>query len=181
MIWWPTEIPTLQHGLITLRPLHESDIPHIYEALQDPLIPKFTTIPSGYTIAHAEQFVREKAPISFIEKKEITFAITFDDAFAGVTSLHSINLSDHASEVGFWMTSHLRGKGICTTAAKLISEYGFMTMGFQRIEGIVDVENAPSRAVFLSAGYELEGIMRKKVTRNDGRQVDMALYSKIAD
>ncbi len=179
MIWWPIETPTLQHGLTTLRPLQSTDIPLIYEALQDPLIPKFTTITSGYTMDHAQDFVHERQPLAFLGKKEITFAITNDGEFAGVISLHSVNLNDHTSEIGYWMAAHMRGKGICTTAAKLITEYGFATIGFERIEGIVDVENEPSRALLLSAGYQLEAIMRKKVTRNDGRQVDMALFAKI--
>jgi len=179
MIWWPTEIPTLHHGLTTLRPLQASDIPLIYEALQDPLIPLFTTIPAGYTLANAEHFVNERSPISFMDRKEIAFAIVHDGTFAGVISHHSINHSDHVAEIGYWMASHMRGKGIGTTAAKLITDYGFTTMGFRRIEGIVDVENGPSRALLISAGYELEAIMRKKVTRIDGRQVDMALFAKV--
>ncbi|MEN9622542.1 MAG: hypothetical protein RLZZ307_274, partial [Actinomycetota bacterium] len=45
MIWWPTEIPTLQYGLVTLRPSEEKDIDSIFNACQDPLIPAFTTVP----------------------------------------------------------------------------------------------------------------------------------------
>ena len=47
MIWWPSEIPTIQYGRITLRPPTNSDVQAIYEACQDPLIPRFTTVPVG--------------------------------------------------------------------------------------------------------------------------------------
>jgi [ribosomal protein S5]-alanine N-acetyltransferase len=40
MIWWPTEVPTLQYGLITLRKPEERDIIPLFEGVQDPLIPK---------------------------------------------------------------------------------------------------------------------------------------------
>ena len=66
-----------------------------------------------------------------------------------------------------------------STAAKVITEYGFQTMGFKRIEALVDIENAASRALLRSAGYELEGIMRQKVTRDTGTQIDMALFSRV--
>ena len=66
MIWWPTEVPTLTYGLLTLRPLEEKDIPNIFKSCQDPVIPKFTRVPFDYTLAHAEFFVREK--ITFTEE-----------------------------------------------------------------------------------------------------------------
>jgi len=180
MIWWPTEIPTLQYGLLTLRPLNESDIPSVYEGVQDPLIPQFTTIPAKYTIESAEHFVNVKSPDFFVAKKEIPFAMIYDEVFAGVISLHSIDLPDHCSEIGYWMAKHMRGRGICTNAAKLITEYGFTTMGFRRIEAVVDVTNEASKALLLSAGFSLEGIMRDRVTREDGTQKDMALFSVLA-
>ena len=53
MIWWPTEVPTLQYGLITLRKPEERDIIPLYEGVQDPIIPKFTRIPANYQMANA--------------------------------------------------------------------------------------------------------------------------------
>ena len=58
MIWWPSEIPTLQYGRVTLRPPADLDVPKIYEACQDPLIPRFTTVPADYTMAHALDYVQ---------------------------------------------------------------------------------------------------------------------------
>jgi len=183
MIWWPTHVPTLRHGLITLRPLEERDIESIYEACQDPLIPRFTTVPSPYTKTHAQFFVQEQEPARFAAKSELVFAITegheADEKFCGVISFHSVSLGNHAAELGYWIAAPARGKGIGSTTAKMITEYGFQTMGFKRIEALVDVDNEASKALLRSAGYKLEGIMRQKVTRDDGSQIDMALFSKV--
>ena len=183
MIWWPTEIPILTHGLITLRLASEADIPKVYEACQDPLIPRFTTVPADYRMADAEFFIREKGPTHFAQKKELLFVITDghipDEEFCGVISFHTINLGNHVAELGYWIATPARGKGIGTTAAKMITEYGFVTMGFRRIEALVDVANETSKMLLISAGYELEGIMRQKVTRADGSQKDMALFGKV--
>ena len=184
MIWWPTEIPTLAHGLIALRPASEADIPKIYEACQDPLIPRFTTVPANYRMADAEFFIREKGPMHFAQKKELLFVITEGhipgEEFCGVISLHTINLGDHTAELGYWIAAPARGKGIGTTAAKMITEYGLTTMGFRRIEALVDIANEASKALLTTAGYELEGIMRQKVTRSDASQKDMALYASVS-
>ena len=180
MIWWPTEIPTLQYGLVTLRPSEEKDIDSIFNACQDPLIPAFTTIPAAYTIDHAIDFVRSD-PFSFAERREFRFVIDYgngnDVKFAGVISLHTINIKNHTAEVGYWLEKSMRGKGIGTIAAKMITDYGFKTLGFRRIDGLADVDNTASQKLLTSAGYQKEGILRNKVTRDDGRQIDMALFA----
>ena len=180
MIWWPAEIPTLQYGLVTLRPSAERDIDSIFNACQDPLIPAFTTVPANYTLDHAIDFVRSD-PFSFSERRELRFVIDYgngDDAqFAGVISLHTINIKNHAAEIGYWMEKSMRGKGIGTIAAKMITDYGFRSLGFRRIDGLADVENAASQKLLTSAGFQKEGILRNKVTRDDGRQIDMALFA----
>lgn len=183
MIWWPTHVPTLRHGLITLRAVRGSDIEEIYEACQDPLIPRFTTVPSPYTLTHAQFFVQEQEPARFASKSELLFVITegyeTEERFCGLISFHSVSLGNHAAEIGYWIAAPARGKGIGSTAATLITEYGFQTMGFRRIEALVDVDNEASKALLQKVGYQLEGIMRQKVTRDNGEQIDMALFSRV--
>lgn len=183
MIWWPTQVPTLRHGLITLRPVRESDIEAIYQACQDPFIPRFTTVPSPYTMTHAQFFVREQEPARFASKSELLFVITDghegEEKFSGLISFHSVSLGNHAAELGYWIEASARRRGIGSTAAGMITEYGFQTMGFRRIEALVDIDNEASKALLRSTGYVLEGIMRQKVTRDDGKQIDMALFSRV--
>ena len=183
MIWWPTEIPTLQYGLVTLRPSAEKDIDSIFNACQDPLIPAFTTVPANYTLDHAIDFVRSD-PFSFSERRELRFVIDYgngDDAeFAGVISLHTINIKNHTAEIGYWMEKSMRGKGIGTIAAKMITNYGFLTKCFSRNEAEVDLDNSASQKLLMSAGYTKEGILRQRVTRSDGSQIDMVELAVLA-
>lgn len=183
MIWWPTQVPTLRHGLMTLRPARESDIEEIYAACQDPLIPRFTTVPSPYTLTHAKFFIEEQEPARFASKSELLFVITHgyegEENFCGLISFHSVSLGNHAAEIGYWIAAPARGKGIGSAAARMITEYGFQTMGFKRIEALVDTDNEASKALLRSVGYELEGITRQKVTRDNGEQIDMALFSRV--
>lgn len=181
MIWWPTEVPTLSHGLITLRAPQESDIPAIFEGVQDPLIPIFTRIPSNYSIANAEFYVRERSPNAFATQTELQLAVEYgngvDAQFAGAFSFHSMDLREHVAEIGYWVSAPMRGKGIATTAIKLLTQFGFESIGFERVEAVVNVENIASRMLLENSGYTLEGIMRKKSRKEDGTQLDMALYA----
>ena len=184
MIWWPTEIPTLQYGRVTLRPPAEKDVTAIFNACQDPLIPRFTTVPANYTMAHALDYV-QRVPASIELKRELPFVIEFgvgdDKEFAGVISFHTISIENHRAEIGYWIQAPMRGKGIGTIAAKMITGYGFETMGFKRIEAAVDLDNHASQKLLVSAGYMTEGVLRQRVTRSNGEQIDMVELSALAD
>ena len=190
MIWWPEDIPTLKLGSTTLRPIVPEDAEDVFKGCQDPEIPKFTTIPSPYSMDLALAFTGKHALERHANRSEFIFAVkdsslkisgvaisSVNSNFAGVISLHTIDLANHRAEIGYWLNKESRGLGIGTTAVKLITEYGLMTMGFRRIYGLVDTRNEASQKVLLKAGYEYEGTLKKHVTRGDGSQIDMALFA----
>lgn len=196
MIWWPEKIPTLSvvsdtasDGVaITLRPVIPSDAEAIYLGAQDPEVPKFTTLPADYTLDNAINFAKKRAPERHANRLELIFAIdsTFETSasaisdtptLAGIVSLHSIDFSNHRAEVGYWLVKEARNKGIGTSAVELITEYGLMTMGFRRIDALVDNRNVASKRLLEKAGYQFEGILKNYVTRPDGNQIDMAIFA----
>jgi len=179
MIWWPTEFPMLSHGLITLRKPEEKDIDAIFKGVQDPLIPKFTRIPADYQIEMAELYVRERSPKGLENKTELQLALEYDGKFAGALSFHTIDLADEKAEIGYWLTASTRGKGVATLATKLMTEYGFNTVGFHRIEALVVSSNHPSLKVLEKAGYQQEGILRDACCQADGSREDMVLYAAL--
>jgi RimJ/RimL family protein N-acetyltransferase len=158
--------------------LQESDIDPIFHACQDPMIPAYTRVPSPYSREMAVDFVRESA-IAYLNRLSVSFAIEFDGEFAGTIGLHTLRLSDHCAEVGYWIAEKYRGQGICTEALILITDFSLDVMQFRRLEALADIENLPSQRVMERAGYNREGILQAKSTRSDGRQIDMALFSKV--
>ena len=184
MIWWPTEVPTLTRGLITLRKPHLDDTQAVFEGCQDELIPRFTAMSANYSMAHALDYV-QRTDASVRTQRELPFVIEYgnggDRAFAGAISFHSISVKNSVGELGYWMTASMRGKGIATIAAQMLTDFGFASIGFKRIEALVDKENIPSQKLLESAGYQREGLLRKKVSRDDGRQVDMYLFAALPE
>jgi RimJ/RimL family protein N-acetyltransferase len=179
MIWWPTEVPTLQYGLITLRKPEERDIIPLFEGVQDPLIPKYTRIPANYQMANAEHYVHERSPNGFTMQTEIQLVLEYDEKFAGALSFHTLVLDEAKAEIGYWLTADARGKGIATAATKLLTGYGFETIGFHRIEALVVESNKPSLKVLANAGYEQEGILRDKCCGADGSRENMVLFAAL--
>jgi RimJ/RimL family protein N-acetyltransferase len=189
MIWWPSEVPTITNGQFTLRPLSEADIDAIYLSCQDPLIPLFTTIPANYTKELAEGFVRTKTPQLFEEHKAIHWVFTVNkvvspyahlvngETFIGPFSIHAIEEHNHIGEIGYWLNKDVRGHGYGSIGCQMVTNYAFETLGFRRLAGIVDNDNEASKKLLLSAGYHHEGLMKNRVTRDNGNQIDMDLFA----
>ena len=184
MIWWPTEVPTLTRGLVTLRKPEIKDTQAVFDGCQDPLIPRFTAISANYSMAHALDYV-QRVDASLRTQRELPLVIEYgngdDRQFAGTISFHSISVKNSVGEIGYWMSESMRGKSIATTAVRMLTDYGFATIGFKRVEAMVDIENIASTKLLASAGYQREGLLRKKISRDDGRQVDMYLFAAIPE
>ena len=69
----PTEIRT---DRLRLRPWRPSDAPAVLAACSDPLIARWTTVPSPYTAEHARGFVEELMPEGWADGTEYGFAVT---------------------------------------------------------------------------------------------------------
>ena len=157
----------LSDGAITLRPLGEDDVPLIYEACQDPMIPRFTRVPSPYTMEHAVGALHA-------DGDEIRRAIVdADDRLLGVCGLLRFAPDGRSCEVGYWLAPWGRGRGAATRAVELTCHWGFSALGLERIELHAHTENAASRAVAERAGFAEFG---RKVDPDDGRE--LLLYAR---
>ena len=187
MIYWPPTQPTLTAGSIRLRPVAESDADAIYRACQDPLIPHFTRVPSPYDRDMAVDFVRG-CYFTYLDRVSLTFAIDYcgEDGnqrarFAGTVGLHSLQQGDHMGEIGYWMDSAFRGRGLCTLAVRTLVGFAMGEMGFRRIEGLSDTSNLASQKVMEGAGFTRDAVLKERATRPDGSQIDMVLYSIVRE
>jgi ribosomal-protein-alanine N-acetyltransferase len=143
------------------------------------IIPKFTRIPANYQMANAEHYVRERSPNGFTMRTELQLVLEYDGKFAGALSFHTLVLEEEKAEIGYWLTADVRGKGIARQATKLLTEYGFETIGFHRIEALVVESNVPSLKVLSNAGYKQEGVLRDKSCCGDGTRENMVMFAAI--
>ncbi|MFM8447471.1 MAG: hypothetical protein ACKN92_04795, partial [Candidatus Nanopelagicaceae bacterium] len=70
MIWWPESIPTLVVENTKLRPVIPADAEDIYKAMQDPEIPKFTTLPADYSLDLAIDLATNKTVACHANKSQ---------------------------------------------------------------------------------------------------------------
>ncbi len=166
-----------------MSPPTEADIPAFIKHLNDPYIfARTLMLPADYSEkdgmfflalckTHEETFGH---PIHFNIRNSAGECI----GGCGFHGKNSVAGLAHRDEIGYWLATAYRGKGIMTEAVKAICEYGFTTRKLQRIEAPVYSFNLESEAVLKKCGFEYEGYWKKAYFRS-GEYHDAKFYALV--
>jgi RimJ/RimL family protein N-acetyltransferase len=164
---------------IMLRQLHRSDIPALVRAVASLEGHQWlVSLPYPYTVDHAEEWVAA-TQVALTAGAAAELAVFLDGSLVGSVGLRLLGPDFASGEVGYWVANAARGRGVATAATRLLSDFGFRTLGLRRIELNAAVANTASRRVAEKAGFELEGIRRAWRTVA-GVPTDHCLYSRVA-
>ncbi|MFI0741561.1 GNAT family N-acetyltransferase [Streptomyces sp. NPDC021100] len=167
----PTPLTTER---LLLRPFTPDDIPAVHAACQDPAIPRYTPVPSPYTLEDARLFVEERCPAGWRDNTAYTFGVfTRDDGrLVGSMSLIQLKLAapERQAEIGYWTAKELRGRGYTAEAAREIVRWAFQDLGAERLEWIAEAGNEGSRAVAAKVGFRMDGTVRALIPHNGTRR-----------
>jgi RimJ/RimL family protein N-acetyltransferase len=83
-------------------------------------------------------------------------------------------------ELGIYILSAQRGRGIGTAAQLLLPEYLFATSLAHRVQATTDISNAAEQRSLERAGFTREGVLRGYQYRF-GAWHDLVMYSKLRD
>jgi RimJ/RimL family protein N-acetyltransferase len=165
-------------GSCTLRATDERDIDDIALACSDELLQRcLPLLPSPYTRADAEQWVREGAPARWADGGA-SFTIDEGGRLAGHIGLRPHPQRDIV-EVGYWVAPWARGRGIATAATRAAVTFAF-DQGAARAELLTLRANAWSQRVALAAGFRYEAVCRGAAVVRDGRRADLLLWARLA-
>jgi RimJ/RimL family protein N-acetyltransferase len=152
-------VPTLHDDTVRLRPPEAGDAVAIAAAVQDPDIPRFTAVPSPYTVADALAYL-EHSRASWRSGDAAPFVIV--DAgpgtLLGSIGLHDLATADRSAHVGYWVAAPARGRGIATRALRLVARWALQDLAVGRLELYTFVENERSQRVAANAGFTCDGI-----------------------
>ena len=102
--------------------------------------------------------------------------IEADGVPCGTIGLLSIDKKNSKAEFYIAMgETSLKGKGISTQATKLILDYGFKTLGLNRIYLYTETENISAQRLFEKVGFVREGCIRADIVSH-GKFVDRYIY-----
>lgn len=171
-------MPVIRSKGFVLRHIRMSDLKGYFECQRDKAA-KRGFMHVSKNISEARKDIEETLSDMSRGRGEM-FAIIADGEFAGYVELHDMKHKnyEHKAVIGFCLNKKFRGKGIATTAVKLVTAYAFRRYKLKRIEGWCRTFNKASAGVFKRAGYKLEGILRKNKFRN-GKYLDDMIWAKI--
>lgn len=166
----------LIEGATALRPWRDSDLKPLVVACQDPEIVRWTRVPENYGEGDARAFLRQRYDMAFAGLSA-PFALVAapDGELLGSISLMRFAWEHARAEVGYWLASPARGAGHATRAVRLISGWGFQTLGLERIDLLAGTGNAASQEVAVRSGFTREAVLRSYLAHKFGRQ-DVVAY-----
>lgn len=109
-------------------------------------------------------------------KKDELYSIWYKEEFAGLIGFKDTDWINHRSELGYWITSDMQGKGIVTSCVKELLRFSFQKIKFNRVQIKVAVGNHKSAAIPKRLGFHFEGVEREGEFHNNG-YLDLEVYS----
>lgn len=170
----------LRSGGIALRPWREADAEELALQANDRRIwlNLRDGFPHPYGIADARRFLEMATQMS----PQTYFAVEVDGHVAGgIGYTKRTDVERIGAEVGYWLGCAYWGRGIATTALRLLSKHAFqVNPELRRLYALPYASNPASARVLTKAGYTLEGTLRQNAIK-DGRVLDQWMYSILRD
>jgi [ribosomal protein S5]-alanine N-acetyltransferase len=161
-----TEQPTLETPRLILRPFTLADASDVQRLAGDRAIASTTlNIPHPYELEMAEEWIG-RHEVAFREGTEVTFATTLRDSRALIGAIGlGITVAHVHAEMGYWIGVPYWGNGYGTEAARAVVDYGFRTLGMNRILAVHFARNPASGRVMQKLGMTREGYLRQHVLK----------------
>ena len=167
-----------EKGLV-LRPITESDTDLIVCWRNKESVKKNFLYRSDFTAETHRKWFREKVQTGNVVQFIIEMQNKVQSVPVGSTYLRDIDYENSSAEFGIFIgEDSARGKGVGTTAAKMILDYGHNELGLHRIFLRLLADNIVAYKSYRKAGFVTEGIFRdmKKI---DGKYRDIMFMSSI--
>jgi RimJ/RimL family protein N-acetyltransferase len=160
----PSAIQLVNEDLL-LRPFRLSDSTQLYKAVRESLNelkPWMSWATERYTETTAQEYITV-ARARWEEHTFYAFAITRADELLGACTLSSLHPVYHLCNLGYWIRTSCRGRGIAGRAAKLVARFAFERLGLIRVEIVIAVNNHASLRVAEKIGAHNEGILLNRM------------------
>ncbi len=171
------KVPTLENDYVKLSLLDLSNYKHLLLIAQQENLIQYS--PSDISTPEKLKEYVEIAVDGYYHKTAIPF-IVFDKVkkeYAGTTRYMNINWKYKVLEIGStWIGREFQGTGLNGQMKKLMLDYAFETLNFEKVEFRIDERNIRSRKAVEKLGCKLEGILRKNVYLTDGYKRNTCCY-----
>ena len=177
---WRHAMPLLSDGVLTLRELRLSDAPALLELLTNEEVSRFIS-PPPTTVDGFERFIAW-AQLERVAGRYVCFAVVPEgtESAIGIFQVRQLDPTFATAEWGFAIGRAFWGSGVFMSAARLIIDFAFDTVGVHRLEARAAVANGRGNGALAKIGAVKEAILRRSFLRS-GRYHDQSLWSIVRE
>jgi len=172
----PPLAPTIDRAELRLRGLRREDASSWFAYLADPIVIEHTSFPVQ-SLVSVEALI-EQSQRGYSQRTSCKWALarTSDDALIGTCGFNGWALEHASTELAYDLAREHWGKGLMSQGVAVALNWGFNTVGFNRIHALVMISNLRSVRLLERLGFRQEGTLRSyRVARGVPR--DFWMYS----
>jgi ribosomal-protein-alanine N-acetyltransferase len=170
-----TELPRLQHDLVTLRPLTADDILPWYQYLTLPVVFEHTSWNVGSPSDLEQYAAQTELPSSLLR---LAIAERGSGQLVGTIGFHTVSAENRSAELAYDLSPPWWGKGIASQACEVMVQWAHSHVELIRVQATVLTSNSRSIEVLQRCGFKREGLLRSyRIVR--GRPGDFWMYSHV--
>ncbi len=166
---------------ISIRSYGEADAPSLFAAVEanrahlDAWLP---WVEHTRSVDDAREFIRSTAR-RWADNLGFQGGIFANEELTGGIGCRPIDWTNRKVEIGYWLAASAQGRGIVTSAARLLIGHCFLEWKLNRVEIRCAAGNARSCAIAERLGFTFEGTQREAQWLH-GKGMDLRLYSLLA-
>jgi ribosomal-protein-serine acetyltransferase len=164
--------------LVLLEERHTADLYAVTSANREYLRRWLPWLDSTVTPWDTRAFIQRGLRL-LSENEGFNCGVWHQNRLVGVVGLHSLSIANRHASVGYWLAEQAQGKGLMTTACRVMVNHAFKALALNRVEIRCAVGNLPSCAIPVRLGFVHEGIIREAEWLYD-HFVDHNVYGMLA-
>lgn len=151
--------------MLVLRDYREDDADRLVELANNEEVSRYMidTFPYPYTAQDARWWIEEgcRGP------GMVTKVIEVDGSFVGSVGLtRQTGWRSHLAEVGYWLGEPYWGRGVATSALRIMCGHAFAELGIHKLFAPVLAPNTASMQVLRKCGFNKVGVLTDEVSKH---------------
>jgi diamine N-acetyltransferase len=146
---------------VVLRPIERTDLPRLWEFLEDPEVAVLADLGPIVPTSLVEYEAKYDERLRETNKDWVAFAIEVDGEVIGECDLHHIHQFTRSCELGIAIGRDFWGKGFGQDAVRTLVDYAFEHLNMNRVGLFVLADDARAVGAYRRAGFVEEGRLRQ--------------------
>lgn len=177
------DFPQLETERLLLRAVRPSDRYSVLRLFGDPLVTRYNDVDTLESLEDADGII-DWITDRFATRRGIRWAIILktsgDHNLIGTCGYNHWSERGHYASIGYDLMSPYWGQGITPEAVGAMLDFGFNTLGLNRVEADVTIGNTASSRVLTKLGFTFEGVLRQRGYWK-GEYHDLQFYSLLRE